>query len=218
MDGHTCWQVGFSRVPLPEQQLLRVVDVWNSIIPWRDPGEATCSAAIRHIPSYARYFVLRHGDHCALFHTSQIHQWPRIGHPLLFRLSASPCKCRSKTQLKFYQLDRAGLQCIVSSTVNLGLTIHTGWTCQLQAEQMEYTPLQLSMPSLLPKQLLKFRTRLAAGVRGNLSIHVNFFYFNAFSLSLFIMSKRINTLPCLCCSHCIVPLQTFFLSAIGFLS
>ena len=196
MDVHTCWQVGLSKVPLPEQQLLGFEEVSDNFVPWHDPGEATCSVAVRHIPAHARYFVLRHGDHWALFHTRQIHEWTRAGHPLLFQLAASPCKCRSKTQLltsaafsaaQFYQVDCAGLggQCIVPSTVNLGLTIHTGWACRLQSEQMEYTSLQVSMPSLLSKQLLKFRARIAAGVKGNLSIHAKIIYFNAFSLSLF---------------------------------
>ena len=196
--------------PLPEQQLLRVADVWSDIITWHAIGEATCSAAVRHIPAHAHYFVLRHGEHCALFHASQVHEWSRNGHPLLFQLSASPCKCRSKTQLltseaysakQFYQADCAGLggQCIVPATVNLGLTLHTGWTCLLQEEQMERVPLQLSMPSLLSKQLLKFRSRLAAGVKGNLSIHAKIIYFNAFSLSLFyyVQTHRYFSLPLL---------------------
>ena len=195
MDAHTCWQVGFSRTPLPEQQLLRFADYVDAFIPWNEQGEATISAAVQHIPHYAHYFVLRHGDHCAMFHTSQLQEWMRSGHPLLFQLAANPCDCRSKTQLltsaafsasQFYQVDRAGLggQCIVPTTVNLGLTIHTGWSCRVQAEKMEYAPLQLTMPSLLAKQLLKFRTRLIAGNKGNLSIHAKIIYFNAFSLSL----------------------------------
>ena len=92
------------------------------------------------------------------------------GHYLLLQLAASPCTCRSKTQLltsdaftlaQLYQVDRAGLggQCIVPATVNLGLTIHTGWLCSIQADQMEYSPLVRTAPSLLSKQLLKFRTR-----------------------------------------------------------
>ena len=118
------------------------------------------------------------------------------GHHLLFQLSASPCKCRSKTQLltndaftaaQLYQVDRAGLggQCIVPATINLGLTIHTGWSCSIQADQMEWSPLVLIAPSLLSKQLFKFRMRIAAGIKGNLSIHAKIIYFNAFSLSLF---------------------------------
>ena len=102
------------------------------------------------------------------------------GHCLLLQLAASPCSRRSKTQLltsdafslaQLYQVDRAGLgcQCIAPSTVNLGLTIHTGWACSIQADQMEYCPLVRTAPSLLSKQLLKFRTRIAAGNKGNLS-------------------------------------------------
>ena len=41
------------------------------------------------------------------------------------------------------------------------------------------------MTHLLSKQLLKFRTRLAAANRANLSIHAKIIYFNTFSLSLF---------------------------------
>ena len=63
--------------------------------------------------------------------------------------------------------------------------IHTGWSCSIQADQMEYSPLVLTAPSLLAKQLLKFRTRIAAGIKGNLSIHAKIIYFNSFSLSLF---------------------------------
>ena len=196
MHAHTCWQVGLSRIPLPEQQLLRFAEYAETFIPWHAQGEATISAALRHIPHYAHYLVLRHGEHCAMFHATQQHEWMQHGHPLLLQLAASPCDCRSKTQLltsaafsaaQLYQVDRAGLggQCIVPNTVNLGLTIHTGWSCQLHAEQMEYAPLRLSMPSLLAKQLLKFRTRLIAGNKGNLSIHAKILYFNAFSLSLF---------------------------------
>ena len=134
----------------------------------------------------------------------------RHGHPLLFQLAASPCDCRSKTQLltsaafsasQCYQVDRAGLggQCIVPTTVNLGLTIHTGWSCRIQTEQMEFAPLRLSMPSLLAKQLLKFRTRLIAGNKGNLSIHAKIIYFNAFSLSLFyyVQTQRYFSMPLL---------------------
>ena len=196
MDAHTCWQVSLSRIPLPEQQLLRFAEYAETFIPWHAQGEATISAAVRHIPHYAHYFVLRHGEHCAMFHATQQHEWMQHGHPLLLQLAASPCDCRSKTQLltsaafsaaQLYQVDRAGLggQCIVPNTVNLGLTIHTRWSCQLHAEQMEYAPLRLSMPSLLAKQLLKFRTRLIAGNKGNLSVHAKILYFNAFSLSLF---------------------------------
>ena len=131
-----------------------------------------------------------------MFQATHRHDWVLNGYPLLLQLAASPCDCRSKTQLltsaaysaaQLYHIDRAGLgaQCIAPSTVNLGLTIHTGWACQLHAEQMEYAPLRLTMPSLLFKQLLKFRTRLLAGNKGNLSIHAKIVYFNAFSLSLF---------------------------------
>ena len=34
MDAHTCWQVGLSRVPLPEQQLLRLSGYADAFIPW----------------------------------------------------------------------------------------------------------------------------------------------------------------------------------------
>ena len=44
----------------------------------------------------------------------------------------------------------------------------------------------LGSSSLRPsKRLLKFRSRLAAGVKGNLSIHAKIIYFNAFSSNLF---------------------------------
>ena len=119
---------------------------------------------------------------------------------MLCRLAASPCQRRSKTQLltnvsyaaeQLFSLDQAGLggQCIVPSTVNLGLTIHTGWTCQLTNETMVKIPLQLSLTTLLSKQLVKFRTRLAAANRVNLSIHMKIIYFNTFSLSLFYYSQ-----------------------------
>lgn len=109
--------------------------------------------------------------------------------------TASPCQCRSKTQLltnaayssrQLYHLNQAGLggQCIAPSTVNLGLTLHTGWTCQLASEDMIKVQMQISMHSLLSKQLVKFRPRLAAAVRANLSIHAKIIYFNTFSLSL----------------------------------
>ena len=111
---------------------------------------------------------------------------PRLvadGHPMLCRLAASPCQCRSKTQLltnvsysaeQLYCLDQAGLggQCIVPTTVNLGLTIHTGWTCQMMNETMVKVQLQTSLVTLLSKQLAKFRMRLAAAKRANLSIHM----------------------------------------------
>ena len=128
---------------------------------------------------------------------------PRLateGHPLLCRLAASPCQCRSKTQLltnvsytssQLYCLDRAGLggQCIVPSTVNLGLAIHTGWTCQITSEAMVKLQLQSPMTSLLSKQLAKFRARLAAANRANLSVHAKIIYFNTFSLTLFYYSQ-----------------------------
>ena len=212
MDAHTCWQVGLSRVPLPEQQLFRLSDYADAFIPWHQQGEATISAAVRHIPHYARYFVLRHGEHGVMFQAAHRHDWVLNGHPLLLQLAASPCDCRSKTQLltsaassaaQLYHIDRAGLgaQCIAPSTVNLGLTIHTGWACQLHAEQMEYAPLRLTMPSLLFKQLLKFRTRLLAGNKGNLSIHAKIVYFNASRSACFIMCKRIDISPNHFCTH-----------------
>ena len=49
--------------------------------------------------------------------------------------------------------------------------------------------LQLSMTSLLSKQLAKFRARLAAANRANLSVHAKIIYFNTFSLSLFYYSQ-----------------------------
>ena len=48
MDVHTCWHVGLSRVPIPEQQLLRLSDYADAFIPWHQQGEATISAAVRH--------------------------------------------------------------------------------------------------------------------------------------------------------------------------
>ena len=64
---------------------------------------------------------------------------------------------------------------------------------------MEHVPLQLTMPSLLAKQLLKFRTRFTAGIKGNLSIHAKIIYFNAFSLSLFyyVQTHRYFPMPLL---------------------
>ena len=44
------------------------------------------------------------------------------------------------------------------STINLGLTLYTGWTCQLTSDVMVKTQRQSSMTSLLSKQLAKFRT------------------------------------------------------------
>ena len=213
MDTHACWQVGLSTKPLPEQELLWFEDISSAFLPWHEQGEPTVSRAIQHIPSHAHYFVLRHGSHCALFHTSQIHEWVQHGHSLLLQLAASPCSCRSKTQLltsealtlpQLYQVDRAGLgcQCIVPSTVNLGLTIHTGWSCSIQADQMEYSPLVRTIPSLLSKQLLKFRARIAAGIKGNLSIHAKIIYFNAFSLSLFYYVQMHRYFP----KHVLAPL------------
>ena len=131
--------------------------------------QATCSAALQRVPSYARRFVLRHGDHCIQMPSEAIPRLSTEGHPLLCRLAASPCQCRSKTQLltnvsytssQLCRLDHAGLggQCIVPSTVNLGLTLYTGWTCQLTSDVMVKTQLQSSMTSLLSKQLAKFRT------------------------------------------------------------
>ena len=200
MDTHHCWQVGFSSRALDENMLHKVEDVWGHVTPIHESGQATCSAALQHVPGYARRFVLRHGDHCIHMASEAIPRLVTEGHPMLCQLAASPCQCRSKTQLltnvsyaaeQLFCLDQAGLggQCIVPSTVNLGLTIHTGWTCQLTHETMVKTPLQLSLTTLLSKQLVKFRTRLAAANRANLSIHMKIIYFNTFSLSLFYYSQ-----------------------------
>ena len=200
MDTHHCWQVGFSSRALDENILRRVEDVWGHVTPTHESGQATCSAALQHVPGYARRFVLRHGDHCIHMTSAAIPRLVTEGHPMLCQLAASPCRCRSKTQLltnvsyaaeQLFCLDQAGLggQCIVPSTVNLGLTIHTGWTCQLTNETMVKLPLQLSLTTLLSKQLVKFRTRLAAANRANLSIHMKIIYFNTFSLSLFYYSQ-----------------------------
>ena len=196
MDTHHCWQVGFSNKALTEGTLHKIDDVWCHVTPIHEEGQATCSAALQQVPSYARHFVLRHGDHCIQLPSEAIPRLATEGHPLLSRLAASPCQCRSKTQLltnvgytssQLYCLDRAGLggQCIVPSTINLGLTIHTGWTCQIASDTMAKLQLQSSMTNLLSKQLAKFRTRLAAANRANLSIHAKIIYFNTFSLSLF---------------------------------
>ena len=200
MDTHHCWQVGFSSRALDENTLHKVEDVWGHVTPIHESGQATCSAALQRVPGYARRFVLRHGDHCIHMASEAIPRLVTEGHPMLCRLAASPCQCRSKTQLltnvsytaeQLFSLDQAGLggQCIVPSTVNLGLTIHTGWTRQLTNEAMVKIPLQLSLITLLSKQLVKFRTRLAAANRANLSIHMKIIYFNTFSLSLFYYSQ-----------------------------
>ena len=195
MDTHHCWQVGFSSRALDENTLYKVEDVWSYVTPIHELGQATCSA-----PGYARRFVLRHGDHCTHMASDAIPRLVTEGHPMLCRLAASPCQCRSKTQLltnvsysaeQLYCLDQAGLggQCIVPTTVNLGLTIHTGWTCQMMNETMVKVQLQTSLVTLLSKQLAKFRMRLAAAKRANLSIHMKIIYFNTFSLSLFYYSQ-----------------------------
>ena len=200
MDTHHCWQVGFSSRALDENMLHKVEDVWSHVTPIHESGQATCSAALQQVPGYARRFVLRHGDHCIHMASEAIPRLATEGHPMLCRLAASPCQCRSKTQLltnvsytaeQLYCLDQAGLggQCIAPSTVNLGLTIHTGWTCQLTSEAMVKMQLQSSLITLLSKQLVKFRTRLAAANRANLSIHMKIIYFNTFSLSLFYYSQ-----------------------------
>ena len=200
MDTHHCWQVGFSSRALDENTLYKVEDVWSYVTPIHESGQATCSAALQRVPGYARRFVLRHGDHCIHMASDAIPRLVTEGHPTLCRLAASPCQCRSKTQLltnvsytaeQLYCLDQAGLggQCIAPSTVNLGLTIHTGWTCQLTNETMVKVQLQTSLVTLLSKQLVKFRTRLAAANRANLSIHMKIIYFNTFSLSLFYYSQ-----------------------------
>ena len=200
MDTHHCWQVGFSSRALDEDTLYKVEDVWSYVTPIHELGQATCSAALQHVPGYARRFVLRHGDHCMHMASDAIPRLVTEGHPMLCRLAASPCKCRSKTQLltnvsytaeQLYCLDQAGLggQCIVPTTVNLGLTIHTGWTCQMTNETMVKVQLQTSLVTLLAKQLAKFRMRLAAAKRANLSIHMKIIYFNTFSLSLFYYSQ-----------------------------
>ena len=64
MDMHNCWQVGFSNKALTEDTLHKVDEVWNHVTPIHEEGQATCSAALQRVPSYARHFVLRHGDHC----------------------------------------------------------------------------------------------------------------------------------------------------------
>ena len=200
MDTHHCWQVGFASRALDEDTLYKVEDVWSHVTPIHELGQATCSAALQHVPGYARRFVLRHGDHCMHMASDAIPRLVTEGHPMLCRLAASPCKCRSKTQLltnvsysaeQLYCLDQAGLggQCIVPTTVNLGLTIHTGWTCQLMNETMVKVQLQTSLVTVLAKQLAKFRMRLAAAKRANLSIHMKIIYFNTFSLSLFYYSQ-----------------------------
>ena len=200
MDTHHCWQVGFSSRALDENTLYKVEDVWSYVTPIHELGQATCSAALQHVPGYARRFVLRHGDHCMHMSSDVIPRLVADGHPMLCRLAASPCQCRSKTQLltnvsysaeQLYCLDQAGLggQCIVPTTVNLGLTIHTGWTCQMMHETMVKVQLQTSLVTLLSKQLAKFRMRLAAAKRANLSIHMKIIYFNTFSLSLFYYSQ-----------------------------
>ena len=55
MDMHSCWQVGLSTEPLPEQKLLRFEDISRAFLPWHEQGEATVSRAIQHIPSHAHY-------------------------------------------------------------------------------------------------------------------------------------------------------------------
>ena len=213
MDTHHCWQVGFSRRALDENTLYKVEDVWSYVTPIHELGQATCSAALQHVPGYARRFVLRHGDHCMHMSSDVIPRLVTEGHPMLCRLAASPCQCRSKTQLltnvsysaeQLYCLDQAGLggQCIVPTTVNLGLTIHTGWTCQMMNETMVKVQLQTSLVTLLSKQLAKFRMRLAAAKRANLSIHMKIIYFNTFSLSLFYYSQRNVSSRPNCSSHC----------------
>ena len=183
MDTHHCWQVGFSNKALTEGTLHKTDDVWCHVTPIHEEGQATCSAALQQVPSYARHFVL--SDHCIQLLSEAIPRLATEGHPLLCRLAASPCQCRSKTQLltnvsytssQLYCLDRAGLggQCIVPSTINLDLTIHTGWTCQITSETMVKLQLQSSMTNLLSKQLAKFRARLAAANRANLSMQRSF--------------------------------------------
>ena len=130
------------------------------------------------------------GDHCMQMPSEAIPRLSSEGHPLLCRLAASPCQRRSKTQLLTnveyspgqYRLDHAGLggQCTVPSTVNLGLTLHTGWSCQLTSDVMVKTQTQSSMTSLLSKQ---------SANRANLSVHAKIIYFNTFSLSLFYYSQ-----------------------------
>ena len=79
MDIHDCWQVGFST----ENTLLEVADVWNHVTPLHEKGQATCSADLQLVPSYARHFVLRRGDHCIHMSSTDIPKLPLEGHLLL---------------------------------------------------------------------------------------------------------------------------------------
>ena len=62
--------------------------------------------------------------------------------------------------------------------------------------------LSTGAPSLLSKQLLKFRARIAAGSKSNLNIHAKITYFNASSLSLFYYVQTHRYFP----KHELVPL------------
>ena len=88
MDTHHCWQVGFSSRALDENTLYKVEDVWSYVTPIHELGQATCSAALQHVPGYARRFVLRHGDHCMHMASDAIPRLVTEGHPMLCRLAA----------------------------------------------------------------------------------------------------------------------------------
>ena len=80
MDTRNCWQVGFSNQALTENTLYKVEDVWGHV---HEEGQATCSAALQRVPSYARHFVLRHGDHCIQMPVRLFQDWHRRVIPAL---------------------------------------------------------------------------------------------------------------------------------------
>ena len=57
MDMHHCWQVVFSSKALTEGTLRKVDDVWCHVTPIHEEGQATCSAALQRVPSYARHLM-----------------------------------------------------------------------------------------------------------------------------------------------------------------
>ena len=82
-------------------------------------------------------------------------------------------------------------------------------------ETMVKVQLQTSLVTLLSKQLAKFRTRLAAAKRANLSIYMKIIYFNTFSLSLFYYSQTQRFFSPSFSSRCTMLWQIFCCSDIG---
>ena len=196
MDPHECWKLGIpTNVSLPANQILPLCQYSSQIHFLPNGFGSSLWDALHKVPSFSGSVVVARGDSRVHFTAARWRNVLSHGDCLIGKLAVKECQCRSKTtmlintgqapnELNAIGAASVGLQCLAPSTINLGLSITTGWKIDTDGTTCR-EPTFSPYIGHLQKQIQKIKARLNAARANHLSVRLRIVYFNTFCLSLF---------------------------------